>query len=147
MESLHPFIVHFPIALIIVSSLFDTFGAFKNHLQSTKTAFYLQLMGALGGILAAFTGNLAETAIRSQEQLSLNVSESLGTHISWGNASVWIILIVVLGRTFAILEKKEWASSSWIFASLSLMLSGLVLITGLYGGQLSTSVLQYFINH
>ncbi len=109
-------------------------------------AYVLQLMAAISAILAAFSGNLAETALASQELLAENVSESFDLHISFGNAVVWIIILVVIGRTFAILEKKSWATQGWVFPIVSIGLAGLVLVTGLLGGALSQDILQYFIN-
>ncbi len=147
MADLHPFFVHFPIALILAAVFFDGYSAIKKHDFSRTTAFVLQGMAAISAILAALTGNQAETRVDSQEKLASSVSQILERHVSLGNAAVWIIVLVVVGRTFAVLEKKEWASSGWVFPGISVVLGILVLITGLVGGELSRLVLQYFVNH
>lgn len=144
MAELHPFFVHFPIALIMVSVLFDVYGAFRDEKQHIWTAYILQLVATVSAILAAVTGNLAESAIVSQEALHQGVVEAFDKHVSWGNALVWIIVLVSLGRTFSVLEKKSWATRGWVFPLVSTGLAFLVLTTGLLGGDLSREILLYF---
>ncbi|NQV30386.1 MAG: hypothetical protein HQ508_05825 [Candidatus Marinimicrobia bacterium] len=147
MADYHPFFVHFPIAILLVAAVFDLFGVLRQHEQSTSTAFYLLLMAGISALLAAISGNLAETAIHKQELLSLAVAETFGNHVSMGNATTWIIVIVVLGRSFAVLEKKKWAARGWVFPSISLLLAALVLVTGLLGGALSQEILRHFMQN
>jgi len=147
MAALHPFFVHFPIAILVVAALFDLYGVIRNIQRHTWTAHALQLMAGAAAIFAAISGNLAKTLIVAQEALHLSVSESFSRHITLGNATVWIIILVAVGRTFAVLEKKEWAVRGWIFPLLSLGLAVLILITGRLGGELSHDILQYFINN
>lgn len=144
MAELHPFFVHFPIALLIVAALFDLYGILKNIQHHTWTAYILQLMAGVSAMLAAISGNLAETAVAAQESLHKGVITSFEKHTSIGNAAVWIIILVVVGRTFAVLEKKEWATKGWFFPVVSIALAGLVLATGLWGGALSRDILDYF---
>ncbi|NQV29529.1 MAG: hypothetical protein HQ508_01460 [Candidatus Marinimicrobia bacterium] len=144
MAELHPFFVHFPIAILLVAAAFDLFGVIKKHGQSTATAFYLQLMAGVSALLAAISGNLAEMVIQKQEALSLAVTETFGNHVSMGNATVWIIMIVVISRSFSVFEKKNWAAKGWVFPAISLLLAGLVLVTGLLGGELSQEILRHF---
>ena len=146
MADLHPFFVHFPIALLLAAVCFDIHGVARDFRTSMMTAYVLQVVAALFAILAALSGNLAESTIEQDEALSAGISAALNNHISFGNTIVWIIVIVTLGRTFALLEKKVWARSGWIFPVLSLGLAILVLITGFLGGDLSQAILQYFIN-
>jgi|FLOH01.1.fsa_nt_gi uncharacterized membrane protein len=147
MSDYHPFFVHFPIAILLVAAVFDLFGALRKHPHSTATAFYLQIMAGVSALLAAISGNLAETVIQKQEVLSLSVAETFGKHVFFGNMTVWIIVIVVVGRCFAVLEKKNWAIKGWVFPAISLLLAGLVLVTGLLGGNLSQKILQHFIQN
>ncbi len=147
MSDYHPFFVHFPIAILLVAAAFDLFAVLKQHEQSTSTAFYLQLMAGISALFAAISGSFAEAAIQKQELLSLAVAETFGKHVSMANATVWIIMIVILGRSFAILEKKKWATRGWVFPSISLLLAALVLVTGLLGGELSQEILRYFMQN
>jgi len=147
MAALHPFFVHFPIAILVVTALFDVYGVISSIQQHTRTAFALQLMAGVSVILAAISGNMAETLVAGQELLHQGVVESFDKHIALGNAMVWIIVLTAVGRTFAVLEKKEWALKGWVFPSISIILAVLILVTGLLGGALSHEILQYFINN
>ena len=147
MTELHPFFVHFPIALLTVAVFFDFFGAWKNTSASIKTAFILQAIAATSALFAAISGNSAEALVIGQQALAQGVSDALSAHVTMGNASVWIMIAVVVGRSFTMLEQKSWAPKVWIFAFLSLALAGLVLTTGLLGGRLSHEMLQFFMEH
>jgi uncharacterized membrane protein len=56
---IHPMIVHFPIALLIVGFLFDILSLFIKKEFYSNAGFYLLILGTLGIIAAYFTGNLA----------------------------------------------------------------------------------------
>lgn len=144
MSELHPFFVHFPIALLLAAVLFDVYGALKNESEHTRTAFILQLMAGVFAILAAVTGNLAESVIVAQESVHQGVLDPFERHVTWGNAMVWVIVLVAVGRTFAILEKKAWALKGGVFPVVGIVLAILVLFTGFIGGDLSRSILEYF---
>jgi len=147
MAVLHPFFVHFPIALLLAAVLFDGYAGVKDHMHSRITAFCLQILAAISAILAALSGNQAASLIEKQEDLSKEIAETFSAHISMGNIMVWMIVAVAVGRAFAVLEKKDWAQSGWVFPAISFALGSLVLVTGLLGGELSQEILLYFINN
>ncbi|MBT3253041.1 MAG: DUF2231 domain-containing protein [Candidatus Marinimicrobia bacterium] len=147
MAELHPFFVHFPIAILVVAAGFEVYGASRSQEQHTQTAFLLQLMAGVFAIFAAISGNMAETLVANQKTLHQGVIEAFDKHASMGNAMVWLIILLAVGRTFAVLEKKDWAMHWWIFPILSTVVALLVIITGLLGGDLSASILTFYIDH
>jgi uncharacterized membrane protein len=63
MHPIHPMIVHFPIALLIASVVFDVL-AFRWLTKSFHEAsFYTLIGGLLGAVLAIVTGSLAEDLV------------------------------------------------------------------------------------
>jgi uncharacterized membrane protein len=144
MAELHPFFVHFPIALLLAAMIFDLLGILRKQHSFTTSAFLLQILAALSAILAGFSGHLAESHVVDQDKLSEAIHPALTAHVGWGNTMVWIIVIFVLARTFAILEKKSWAQQGWLFPLASSFLSILVIYTGLLGGKLGSAILSYF---
>lgn len=146
MAVLHPFFVHFPIAILVVAAAFDVYGSWRDKQEQRQTAHILQLMAGVSALFAAISGNLAESLVVDQKLLHQSVTEAFDKHISIGNAMVWLIILVVVGRTFAVLERKDWATNGWIFPVVSVVLALLVIVTGLLGGNLSTSILTYYIN-
>ena len=147
MVDLHPFFVHFPIALIVVAFLFDVYAAIISDSQYHKSAFILQLGSALAALPAAFSGNLAETAVRANGVLSGVVAESLDRHTSMANILVWLIIIFALSRVYAVLERKHWALAGWVYPGIGLFMAGFTILTGLAGGTLSSDILSFFINN
>ncbi len=147
MASLHPFFVHFPIAILLVAVLFDAYGAYKAHTQSTHSAFVLQLLAGIAAIFAAVSGNQAETILVKSAELNAGVGEALDAHISMGNLMIWVIITFVGFRMFAVLEKKTWAQAGWVFPALGLVVAGLVIFTGLLGGDLSADILDFYKKH
>jgi len=145
MAALHPFFVHFPIALLLAAMLFDFFGQMRQWASAKSSAFALQILAAVSALLAGFTGNRAESVVLGQQKLSEGIAPELVSHVGWGNSMVWIILIFVIARSFVILEKKQWALDGWIIPLGSAVLSALVIYTGLLGGELSRSILNYYI--
>lgn len=58
-DHLHPMIVHFPVALIIVGFTAEVVSLFfKSEKCLSKTGFYLMILGTLAAIAAWLTGQL-----------------------------------------------------------------------------------------
>ena len=79
---LHPLIVHFPIALLIVGFVADTvYLVYKKEVCLSKAGFYLMLAGTLGAVAAVLSGNFftedmsgeAET-IRERHETLANIT-------------------------------------------------------------------------
>lgn len=81
---LHPLIVHFPVALLLVSALFYAASLWKKELSFP--AFLLHLLGLLACLAAILTGDAdehhAEGIAGAAEMVSLH--ETLGTASAWG---------------------------------------------------------------
>jgi len=144
MAELHPFFVHFPIALLVTAVLFDLWGVIREVDTARQTALTLQIMAAVSALLAALSGHGALQIVQQQEHLAAGVAHALDVHTSLGNVAVWVIMIVVFGRGWALLEQKSWARTGWVFPVLGLGLAVLVLFTGCWGGFLSQAILQFF---
>ena len=53
---IHPLVVHFPIALLFTSVFFDLLGIITEKKNFRQTAFWLLILGLIGGIVAAIFG-------------------------------------------------------------------------------------------
>jgi uncharacterized membrane protein len=131
-DTLHPMIVHFPIALIIVGftavvvSLF-----FKSEKCLSKTGFYLMVLGALAAIAAWSTGQLF-TDHPSEGEI-LNVFEKHET-----GALVTMILMIIGSafRIWLVVQKKEETQLKWIAFGFYLLAFIAVSFTGFMGGTM-----------
>jgi uncharacterized membrane protein len=61
--NLHPLVVHFPIALLIASVLFDIIAYCIKREEFEKAAFWNLVLGVLTGAAAVITGLLAEDSV------------------------------------------------------------------------------------
>lgn len=129
---LHPMIVHFPIALLIVGFLAEILSFFLKKDFFSKASFYLLLLGAVGMIAAYISGNAAGDGITEAGALGT----ALETHEHAAELSVWIISIAALVRVVFAFIKKEAGIFKLIGLALFFAAVLSIIQTGHYGGQL-----------
>lgn len=129
---IHPMIVHFPIALLIVGFLFDLLGAVLRKDFYGKVGFNLLILGTLGVVAAYFTGNLAGGGITEAGALK----QALEIHEEAAELSLWLMVGTAVIRIALIITKKYTGSWRWI--TVVLLFIGVLSIarTGYYGGEL-----------
>jgi uncharacterized membrane protein len=131
-DTLHPMIVHFPIALIIVGFTAEVVSLFfKSEKCLSKTGFYLMVLGALAAIAAWSTGQLF-TDHPSEGEI-LNVFEKHET-----GALVTMILMIIGSafRIWLVVQKKEETQLKWIAFGFYLLAFIAVSFTGFMGGTM-----------
>jgi len=76
---IHPVVVHFPLALLSASVLFDLLARRWRRESFQETGFYVLIAGLLGAVVAVVTGGLAEDAVkhRGVPHAALEVHETL----------------------------------------------------------------------
>jgi uncharacterized membrane protein len=131
-DHLHPMIVHFPIALIMVG-----FGAevialfFRKEKCLSKTGFYLMILGSLAAIAGWASGHLFTEEPTQGEILKVFSQHETGAFIT-------MILIVAgtLFRVWLLLAKKEETGLKWIAFGFYLLAFSAVIYTGYMGGTM-----------
>lgn len=135
---LHPMIVHFPIALIIIGFIADVISLFyKQEKCLSKTGFYLMIIGALASIAAWGTGHLF-----TSEPTQGAIVEVFEKHET---AALLTMILMILGsafRTWLVIRKKEEAQLKWIAFGFYLLSFITVSYTGFMGG---TMVFNYMM--
>ena len=129
---LHPMIVHFPIALLIIGFLSDIAGLIFKKSFFTQAGFYLLILGALGVTAAWFSGQNAGAGI-SEEGL---LKQALETHEGAARLTIWLVMAAAIARVVVVLFKKYTGMLK--AGVLLLYFLGVVAIarTGYYGGEL-----------
>ena len=128
---LHPMVVHFPIAIIMVGFLADLASLlFKKEKCLSTMGFYLEVLGVLAAIVAFgtgyfLTGEVPEEAGPLREQHELFATLTLVTIIL---AAFFRILIVYL--------KKEETNLKYVAMGIFFFAFVFVGITGFLGGLL-----------
>ena len=134
---LHPMMVHFPIALLVLGFFAELLGiACKKQVYMPNISLYLQITGTLGAIAAVITGNFFTLEVKGAAE------EILETHENFANITMWIMIVATALRLFLIYKKKEEGPLKWFVFALYGLGTLSVLATGFYGGTL---VYDYFI--
>ena len=101
LASLHPKIVHFPIALLFIYTFLESVGLFTNKEIFTKTAFILLILGVLGAFGAVLTGHQAEEAWTFWNAASKNLLEE---HESLATITLWYFFFLLILRTLFVIN-------------------------------------------
>ena len=127
----HPFIVHYPIALLSLSPLCDLGALLLRRRAGHHLAYGLLVVGVLAATAAVLSGNAAAT-----EAWEGPAAAPLATHESLATWTLLLGLGAVLGRLPLHLKGplEGWPLYGWI--GLGALIGGLVLWTGYCGSEL-----------
>ena len=135
---LHPMIVHFPIALIIVGFFADVvFLFFRSEKCLSKTGFYLMVLGALAAIAAWSTGELF-----TNEPLEGEIVKLFQRHETAALITMILMIIGASLRIYLVIKKKEETNLKWIVFILYMAAFFTVSFTGFIGGTMVYSYMM-----
>jgi len=129
---LHPMIVHFPIALIIIGFLSDLVGAVMKRQFFTNAGLYLIVLGSLGMIAAYISGNIAGDGVTEMGALG----KALETHEGAATLALWSIIILAILRVALAVTKQMAGWKQWAMVILLAVGVGTISRAGYYGGEL-----------
>jgi uncharacterized membrane protein len=129
---LHPMIVHFPIALLIIGFIADLAGLISKREFFSKMGFYLLVLGTLGVVAAYFSGNFAGEGVEEAGSLE----QALETHEHAAQLTLWLMLGAALVRIALVWMKKYKGVIK--YAAFAVFFAGVLSVarTGYYGGEL-----------
>lgn len=127
---IHPMLVHFPIALLFTSVLFDAAGAWFKRDNFRDGGLWLLILGLLGGVAAAIAGDWAEEAAEKA-----GIAESMiETHQTLAFVTLGIFGVLLLGRLgLRNPFTRKTLAPYFLIAAIGL---GTLSATGHYGGNL-----------
>ena len=128
---LHPMLVHFPIALVMIGFLAElAFLFFKKEVSLSKMGYYLLIVGTLAALAAWLTGNFFTS------EMDGAAGKARETHELFATITLVLLLATSVLRTTLLILKNENSA----LKALSLLLYALaavsVSITGYLGGSL-----------
>jgi uncharacterized membrane protein len=129
---LHPLVVHTPIALIILSALFELAGRAFDGAWWRKAAFAMLIVGVLGASVAVLTGNGAGEAAEKQGV----PGQAVDSHEEMGLLTLWIGIGAVLARALAARPGPLRGGMGALALALHLTCAVTVGIAGYRGGKL-----------
>ena len=130
----HPFLVHFPIALLTAAAAVDLLHLLRPaHRAARDTATWLFCAGAFTAMAAYFSGLSAAAAVRVTPDAALAVT----THFTWADRTTWFF---VFFASLRLAMSSIWRTTArWVIAaSCVLSLVGLALLgaAAMHGGRL-----------
>jgi uncharacterized membrane protein len=125
--ALHPSIVHFPIALLIVSVVLDAAGVLFRRASLTQAGFYTLIIGSLGATAAVLTGP-EEDARDAAAQTILHRHELFA-------ALTVLCCLVMVGMRLGNVEGL-YGTGALGYLALGVVLIACILLTGYFGGQM-----------
>ena len=137
-SNVHSFIIHFPFALLTTAVLIDLASLFTTRWIGVRiTAVALFTLGALGTLVAFFTGQTAAEAVK----LPLAAVATLNDHADWAELTFWFFGLYAIVRLVGLWvdhKSRDWARH-WVHVLFFLVgASGLSLLvtTEILGNRL-----------
>jgi len=125
----HPMVVHFPIALLMASSLFVILYLIFNNPSFERTSFYLLVLGAIASPFAMATG-LFTWWVNYRLKINLFVKRKLQFSIV---LLIFEIILILWGSSQAQISHP-------IYFIMMVILTPIVSILGYYGGRMTFPV-------
>lgn len=130
MKPVHPILVHFPIALLVLSVAADLVGFFTDNVSLRNTGWWALLGAAIGGVLTVAAGVYDMRRANLQEE----VHERVHQHMKVGFALLAAIIGLTVWRwTF---YTQPGLPVTAIYLDVALLTAGLAGFQGWLGGEL-----------
>jgi uncharacterized membrane protein len=141
LANLHNKVIHFPIAFLIMYPFIELLAVITNREFFIKTAGLILLIGTLGSLAAALTGNQAFSFFKDWQKESLEI---FNWHQTFANITVWYFSSLLVFRTYLTIKKKLNKKILLIILLLSLIGGYFVYQTANYGGKLSVQRILFY---
>ena len=130
---LHPALVHFPIAFIVLSFVFQLFTILTPKKIPANLTLWALIPAAVSTIPTVISGQSMKNKIND---LCIEAQTSLEIHEIFANITTWGTLLICIIWIFVTLSKKNnQGAQILLFAFLTIPFVS-VIITGFYGGLL-----------
>jgi len=132
MESLHPVVVHFAIALLSLTILFDFIYWVSYKDKYLELGHFTIALGTLAALVAVFSGNQARQTLDVPEDLINLVNQ----HQLSGEITIWLFIALVILRIIYL--KRNWFKTRlrWIYIAVAVIGTIFLFRTGFLGGEM-----------
>ncbi len=127
---IHPMLVHFPIALLFVSVLFDLIFFYTGREEFKKGGFWLLILGWVAGLAATLSGTWSEDIV---EKAGVPKA-AIELHETFAFSTLALFAGLMLVRFWI---RNRWSSRDrLLYAGMAMIGLALLATTGFWGGDL-----------
>lgn len=127
---IHPMLVHFPIALLFASVLFDLFFFYTGREEFKKGGFWLLIFGWVAGLAATLSGAWSEDIVEKAGVPKAAIER----HESFAMATLAFFAGLMLVRVWV---RNRWSSRDrCLYTGMAMIGLALLATTGFWGGDL-----------
>ena len=137
LAGIHPKVVHFPIAFLMLYPLMELILFFTAKEFFSKAAMLFLAIGVIGSLFAVLSGNQAFELVTNWTDEG---KEIFSSHQTFANLTVWYFLVLLVLRYFLFVKKKLNRQIISVIFVLSLLGGYFVYQAGNYGGKLADQV-------
>jgi len=139
LASIHPKIVHFPIAFLMFYPFMELLFLFTGKEYFSKSAMLFLVIGVIGSFFAVLSGNQAFEFVKNWTNEG---KEIFSSHQTFANLTVWYFSALLMLRYYLFIKKKLNRKIISVIFVLSLFGGYFVYETGNYGGRLADQVIM-----
>ncbi|MBI4811770.1 MAG: DUF2231 domain-containing protein [Ignavibacteriales bacterium] len=136
MQNIHPYFVHFPIAILAVGFLWDLLGILLKKELFKNAGWWAQLFGTAAIVITAITGLIAANTVVHNDA----AHEIMETHETIGLIVGGIFILLFIWRSIL----KTALPSQQLQQIVYLVIAGIAVITMLYGAHLGGKLVYEF---
>lgn len=130
MGPIHPILVHFPIAFLVLAAGLHIVSLFVPNQDIRKFAFWLHLAGTAAAVAAILSGDYAEGQIVQNEA----IKELAGEHETLGMISGWGFGVLAIWAYLR--QKTEVLWERIAFVVVFVLMTTVLLIAAQHGGEM-----------
>jgi len=134
LAELHPFFIHFPIALFFLYFVFEILNLLSKSFNSAT--IIILGFGVLMGLFSVLTGNQAFQNIPSINTSESIIMETLDNHEFYATLLLWYYFVILVFRYFLHIKKRVSKKYKIMFICLSLLGLFFLYQTGKFGNEL-----------
>jgi uncharacterized membrane protein len=138
LASIHPKIVHFPIAFLLMYPIIELLFIITNKDFFLKVSLIFLTIGVIGSLFAVLSGNQAFELVKNWTDEGKVI---FNNHQTYANLTVWFYSILLVIKYFLFIKKKLNRALILVIFVLSLLGGFFIYQAGNFGGKLAEQVI------
>lgn len=121
LSSLHPLVIHFPIAFLLLFVFFELTNMFLKNIYLKKMSILILFFGVIGGIAAVLSGNQAFQLLANKNLLTHYHKYFIEQHEFYASLTMWYFFAILVFEIFSFLKNKNEIRRQYLFAFFALV--------------------------